>query len=314
MILPNRSHEDTEKASVWLQREERGSSTLLLFMTKLSLLIGRRFSRVILYPIALYFLAAVKPARIASREFLTRSLNRRITLIDIYKHILAFTTTIHDRVYLLSDRFDLFEIKHFGTAELHNENANNKGVFLFGAHLGSFEVLHSFARANPHIHIFMAMYPENARQINRVFASINMDAMQNIIALGQLDAMLKINQKLQDGALVGLLADRASGPSKHETFSFLGRDAHFPCGPFRMAVMLKYPIYFMGGLYRGDNRYEIHFELLEDFSQPLSRDRDAAVRGIMAKYVATLERYCVAAPFNWFNFFDFWGDHRPDHA
>ena len=313
MIAPSRATVEKTKTSAWMHRRERGSSALLTFMTKLSLLLGRRLSRPILYPIALYFLAAVRPARIASRAYLTLNLGRPATLIDIYKHILAFTTTIHDRVYLLNNQLDLFDIKHFGTAALHRDHAK-KGLFLFGAHLGSFEVLHSFARSNPDIDIFMAMYPENARQINRAMASINPHATQNIITLGQLDATLKINEKLLAGALVGVLADRASGADRYESFPFLGRDAFFPSGPFRMALMLRYPIYFMTGLYRGGNRYEIHFELIEDFSQPLNGDRDAAVRSVMARYAATLERYCIDAPFNWFNFFNFWDDHRADHA
>lgn len=300
-------------AATWMQRKERGSSALLAFMTKLSLLLGRRLSRPILYPIALYFLVAVRPARMASRDYLTRCLGRPASLFDCYKHIFAFTTTIHDRVYLLNEQIDLFDIQHIGTAALHRDNAT-RGLFLFGAHLGSFEVLHSFARSNPDIDIFMAMFPENARQINRVMASINPHASQNIIPLGQLDATLKINEKLKEGALVGVLADRASGADKYERFPFLGRDADFPTGPFRMALMLRYPIYFMTGLYRGGNRYEIHFELIEDFSQPLAGDRNAALRHVMARYVATLERYCIAAPFNWFNFFDFWENHHTDHA
>jgi predicted LPLAT superfamily acyltransferase len=256
---------------------------------------------------------AVRSARIASRDYLRRNLRRPVTLLDIYRHIFAFATTIHDRVFLLNDRLDIFDIQHVGAAALHSDNAD-KGIFLFGAHLGSFEVLHSFARANPTINIYMAMYPENARQISRAMASINPDAAQNIIELGQLDATLKINEKLQEGALVGVLADRASSADKYQCFSFLGDAAYFPCGPFRMAAMLRYPIYFMTGLYRGGNRYDIHFELLEDFSQPRETDRDAAVQRVMAKYVATLERYCIAAPFNWFNFFDFWEDHRFKNA
>ena len=39
----------------------------------------------------------------------------------------------------------------------------------------------------------------------------------------------------------------------------------------------------------------------------VARDqRDAAVEGALRQYVATLERHCRAAPYNWFNFFDFW--------
>ena len=28
----------------------------------------------------------------------------------------------------------------------------------------------------------------------------------------------------------------------------------------------------------------------------------------MQRYVATLERLCREAPYNWFNFYDFWAD------
>ena len=87
---------------------------------------------------------------------------------------------------------------------------------------------------------------------------------------------------------------------------FLGAPACFPSGPFRMAALLGYPVYFMAGLYRGGNRYDVHFELLTDFSKSIARGRDAAVRDILTQYVAALERYSKSTPHNWFNFYDFW--------
>ena len=57
----------------------------------------------------------------------------------------------------------------------------------------------------------------------------------------------------------------------------------------------------MVGLFRGGNRYEIHFERLTTATQDAS---DAA--RLIASYVARLEYHCRAAPYNWFNFFDFW--------
>jgi predicted LPLAT superfamily acyltransferase len=65
-------------------------------------------------------------------------------------------------------------------------------------------------------------------------------------------------------------------------------------------------VVFMTGLYRGGNRYDIHFESLADFSQVEPRGRSAAVRSAMTRYAALLEQYCRIAPYNWFNFFDFW--------
>jgi predicted LPLAT superfamily acyltransferase len=68
-------------------------------------------------------------------------------------------------------------------------------------------------------------------------------------------------------------------------------------------------VFFMAGLYRGGNRYEIRFEEIADFAgaDAMSRaDRDAAVREAVFAYARTLERYAREAPDNWFNFHDFW--------
>jgi len=92
---------------------------------------------------------------------------------------------------------------------------------------------------------------------------------------------------------------------------FLGADAEFPVGPMRLAAMLKRPVLFMSGLYLGGNRYAIHFERLADFSHLERPGRDAAIQSAVVAYAACLERHCRAAPYNWFNFFDFW---RPKDA
>ena len=87
---------------------------------------------------------------------------------------------------------------------------------------------------------------------------------------------------------------------------FLGQPAPFPVGPWRMAAMLRRPVFFMTGLYLGGNRYQLHFEPLADFSQTPRADRDAAIRAAMQHYADRLTHYCRLAPYNWFNFFDFW--------
>ncbi len=296
----------------WMRRKERGSAFWLRVMRWLSLALGRPLSRPVVYGIALYFLLTAPAARKASRAYLGRSLGRRVTWFDVYRHILAFASTIHDRIYLLNDRHDLFNIRTFGTEALDALHAGNKGLLLFGAHLGSFEVLRSLARNNPRLKVYMAMYPENARQINSTLAAINPRAMQDVIALGNLDAILAIHRRLEDGAMVGILADRATGRGEYIGIPFLGANARFPSGPFRMAALLGRPVYFMAGLYRGGNRYDVHFELLTDFSQ-VAGGRDAQVREVLTKYVAALERYSKSAPHNWFNFYEFWESSR-DHA
>ena len=57
----------------------------------------------------------------------------------------------------------------------------------------------------------MAMYEDNARKINSILAAINPKATPDIISLGHLDAMLKIAERLDRGAFVGILSDRTLG-------------------------------------------------------------------------------------------------------
>jgi hypothetical protein len=105
-----------------------------------------------------------------------------------------------------------------------------------------------------------------------------------------------------------MLADRGLGDSGEATVDcdFLGEPAPFPLGPWRLAAMLERPVFFMAGLYLGGNRYRIHFEPLADFTGVPRGERDAAIRTAMQRYAARLTHYCRIAPYNWFNFFDFW--------
>jgi predicted LPLAT superfamily acyltransferase len=64
----------------------------------------------------------------------------------------------------------------------------------------------------------------------------------------------------------------------------------------------------MFGLYHGGNRYEVHFDELPLPNMPEKGGRVAQLRLWQEAYVAKLENYCALAPYNWFNFFDFWAD------
>lgn len=299
-------------ASEWTQRKERGSPALMRFMVRVSLALGRGPARVLLHPIAAYFLAFSARARRFSRDFLAHALGRRPTLADQYRHFLAFAATIHDRVFFISGRFEPFDIRVVGE-EAFEGLPDNAGAFLMGAHLGSFEAARACGRARAGRPVVMAMIEENARKLNAVLSAIDPRAAEGIVPLGRMDSMLKLRGLLEAGALVGVLADRTPGHESTLALPFLGGRAEFPTGPMRMAAILRARAIFMTGLYRGANRYDIHFETLADFSVPEAEargERDRLVREAIERYAALLERYAREHPFNWFNFHDFWTDRQ----
>ncbi|MHB8666438.1 MAG: LpxL/LpxP family acyltransferase [Burkholderiales bacterium] len=279
---------------------------MLRVMTWISLRLGRRAGRVVLHPIAAYFLLFAPASRRASSEYLRRALGRPARWRDLYRHFFTFAATIHDRVYLVNQRFELFDFEVHGEEMLLGLLAGGKGLFLMGAHLGSFEVVRAMGRKNADLRVAMVMHQENARKINAMLAAINPQAVQDIIGLGQLDSMLRLRERLDQGCAVGMLADRTPGDDTNFPVQILGAGASLPGGPFRTAALLRRPVVFMTGLYLGGKRYAIHFDPLADFSTVARDRRDAAVQQAVARYAALLEHYCRKAPYNWFNFFDFW--------
>ena len=290
----------------WLKQQEKSNLAILRLMVWISLTFGRAVGRIVLYGIAAYYILFAPKARRFSREYLNRALGRWAEWSDGFRHVLSFASTVHDRIYLLNDRFDLFDIEVIGAEALHASLASQPGALLIGAHLGSFEVLRAVGRGKAGLKVAMMMYEENARKINSTLEAINPAATQDIIALGRMDSMLEARDKLDQGYLVGMLADRGLGNDATVDCDFLGKTAPFPVGPFRMAAMLRRPVFFMAGLYLGGNRYQIHFEPLADFSETSRADRNAAMLAAQQRYAERLSYFCRIAPYNWFNFFDFW--------
>jgi predicted LPLAT superfamily acyltransferase len=223
----------------------------------------------------------------------------------VWRHFWCFAVCVLDRVLLLNDRLDQFDIHLQGDAELLSVRGNHGGAFLFGAHLGSFEVIRACGRALGDTRVSLVMYQDNARKTNQVLDAINPALAMEIIGLGQPGAMLAVQERLAAGHLVGVLADRSLANERQLSIPFLGLPARFPVGPFRLAALLKRPIVFMTGVYRGGRRYDIHFEVLAD--PAMSGGTEQTIEAAMQQYVARLEYYCRLAPYNWFNFYEFWG-------
>ncbi|HWJ33783.1 MAG TPA: hypothetical protein VNR70_00870 [Steroidobacteraceae bacterium] len=294
------------KTAEWIGNRERGSTGLLRFMAFLSLRLGRRVSRAALYGIAVYFFLFAPGARRQSRRYLRRALGRAPGPTDRFRHVLNFATTIHDRVYLINEQYDTFRITIEGESLMHTQVERGQGAFLMGAHMGSFEVIGCIGRRQPGIQVSMAMYEDNARKINTILAAINPKAKPDIISLGHINAMLRIAERLDHGAFVGMLGDRTLGDERVHEVTILGERAHLPTGPMRAAAILRRSVIFMVGLYCGGNHYHVVFEPIADFSAVSPKARDAAVRAAVERYATLLDKYCRRYPYNWFNFFDFW--------
>jgi predicted LPLAT superfamily acyltransferase len=296
------------QGEAWAARGERGAMAAIRLIVWIALHLGRSTTRLLLYPICLYFFAFSRASRSASGDYLRRALGRAPRLGERFKHYHCFAACLLDRVYLLNNQLDLFEVHAEDEDIAKTEIARNEGCFLFGAHLGSFEILRALGHRQPGLKLSLLMYEKNARKINSVLNAINPDSALEVIALGQSGSMLAVAQRLDQGHVIGVLADRGLSleDEEHLCVDFLGKPARFPVGPFRLASILQRRVVLMVGLYRGGWRYEVYFERLADFTDLPREAREEAVAQAIRHYVGRLEHYARLAPYNWFNFYDFW--------
>lgn len=302
-------------AARWTATRERGTPLMLGIGVFLALRIGRPLTRLGLHGIAAYFFIFAPTARHWAREYLRRALGREPTAADRYRQIHTFAVTILDRLYLLKERYGLFEVSKEGEQEMLDAVANGRGGFLLGSHLGSFALISSIGARRPGLKVVMAMYAQQAGQLMAAYGAVGGANAPEIIPLGHLEAMLRTRDCLDAGKFVGMLADRTIADAPAQIVSFLGEPALFPSGPMRVAAALRRPVFFMTGLYRGGNRYHAVFHPIADFSQVAPAEREPRIREAIGRYVALLEHYTRSDPYNWFNFFDFWhGAQLPDES
>jgi predicted LPLAT superfamily acyltransferase len=292
----------------WLEQPERGSVLAIRAMVGLGLFVGRRIARLTLIPFVLHFLLFGRKARAASRQYLQRVLFQPVGFRQLFRHYFTFATVAMDRFFLLKERYGLYQTRIHGEELLHEILKSGQGCLLLGAHMGSFEILRALGTAN-HVDVGLVMYEDNARMVNTVARAINPEIAKCIIPLGRFDSMLKVQERLQNNQWIGILGDRTLDAEGMQEVTFLGEKTQLPTAPFRIALMLKRPVVLMLGLYRGGNRYEIYFELLFDPRKVTRPERSAAVEDAVRLYAARLEHYCRDAPYNWFNFYDFWHAH-----
>ncbi len=295
--------------SNWKQRREGGSPFAIWLIRSIGRYGGRGLARLFLYPITAYFLLRRPGERNGSRDFLTRAFNRRASLLDVARHIHTFASTILDRVFLLSEETRRFDVEIRGVDKVHAQLDQGRGVLLFGSHLGSFEVLRVLARQRPDYKIRVVLDKAHNAAMTQLLDALNPEIAATVIDASQdgPSIMLAIKEAADQGALIALLVDRTQPGDPAAAADFFGKPALFPTAPWLIASVLKVPVCLAFGLYHGGNRYSLEFETFADAIDIPRQQRKTAVAALIQRYAARLEHYARQAPYNWFNFYDFWG-------
>ncbi len=291
----------------WKTQRERSSPLAIAIIRWIALKMGRPFARFLLYPITLYYLLFSPVQRRASFNYLKRVLGKTPNWFQIAKHIHCFAATILDRVYFLTGRVEQLDLQFPNKQLAVSYSSNGRGFVLLGSHIGSFEVLRGVAEKFP-VPVKIMMDEEHNKMIVNVLNTLNPSLKDMVISLGQPDSLIRARDCLDAGEVVALLGDRVMDSEKTTTCYLLGEPIQVSTAPILLASVLKVPVIMFFGLYMGRNRYETHFELLSERVELKRNSRQQDIQRWTQMYVNSMERYLKRAPYNWFNFYDYWGD------
>lgn len=296
------------EATHWRAQREGGGRFALWLIRALALHGGRRFARLLLYPITLYFFLRRGAERRASRQYLARAFGHPPGLWSMLRQFHGYAATTLDRIFLLARGERGFHIEVEGLAELERCLGEGRGVLLVGSHQGSFEALRVLGARRPDVPLRVVLDKGRTPAMTQLLEALAPEVGKAVIdaSQGGANVVLAAAEACAQGGMVALLADRAGPHEAQRAVDFLGAPALLPVGPWLLAAALQVPVLLCFGLYCGGNRYRLVFESFDD-CVTIPRDRrDATLDALLARYVARLEHYVHVAPFNWFNFHDFW--------
>jgi predicted LPLAT superfamily acyltransferase/GT2 family glycosyltransferase len=311
-------------APAWWRMNERGSRFGMMLLALSLRVLGLRVTSWWLHPIVFYFLLTGRVAREASYRYFTRLNDAghageglpRPGWRTAYRHMLAFAQSGLDKIAAWSGRLSTDDVKFEDRSAFDALVASGQGALIVGAHLGNLEMTRALAVTAGRARITAIVYIEHAKRFNSVLADANRDfGMQlvHVTDFGPQTAMM-MQQRIEAGELLVIVGDRVPARDAAQAVRtteavFLGAPARFAQGPYVLAHSLGCPVYLFFCI-KEQGRYHLYFESFAERIQLPRAERAERLRVYAQRYAGRLEYFCRKAPFQWFNFFDFW--HRPE--
>ena len=277
-------------------------------------LFGRWPFRLVLYPVLLWYVLMQGSARRASQAYLQRV--QQYTNVStgwwgVMRHFAAFAEMMLDKMLLWNDLFDTSSVQYFGLEQMDSLIQKKRGAVIICAHLGNLDLCRILSAQHSHLKLTVLVHTRHAQVFNQMLASINPASELNLLQVTEMNpatAML-LAEKVAQGEFIVIAGDRvpvAANP-RVAIAEFLGKPAPFAIGPYVLASILQCPLYTLFSMRTAvDGHSEMHFEILRESVRLPRKGRDVVLAQLAQDYAARLQRYCVGAPLQWFNFYDYW--------
>lgn len=305
---PSTAGHGTE-ARHWAELAERGGAWGLTLGAWLYRLLGSRLCLLLLTPAVGWFLLTGSAQRRASRAFLDRALGRPASLIDAFRHFLSFAGRALDTFGAWTGVIAADRVVAATPEALRAAVADPRGALIVVAHHGNVDIARAQMDDATRRRMTVLVHTRHARNYNALLRRFRPDAALNLLEVTDIgpDTAITLKDRVESGAWVVIAGDRVpvGEGGRSCKVSFFGHPASFSQGPWILAGILACPVHLLfcrkdGGTWQLS---------LEPFAERVVLPRGQRVQAVTelaSRYAARLEDHCRRAPFQWFNFFDFW--------
>lgn len=274
--------------------------------------------------ICFFFWLGARPVRARSKIYLnhlSKVSGKRFGFFSTYKHIFSFALSMMEKLlgWKGAIKLNQIESQNDDLQMLVQQLNQGRGAFLLCSHLGNMEMLRSLTEfgefhTERDFQVFPVVDLSGTTKFNSLLRELNPDLIDKIVDANSIgvDSAIWMKDKISAGDLVVIAGDRTSANSRNRTIEtdFLGESANFPEGAFSLAGILNAPVYFIFVVRKNDfnirTAYEMHVVHAKTSLDCPRKERPERLKMLLREYAEILERLCVAHPYQWFNFYNFW--------
>ena len=265
---------------------------------------GIKAAYVLLYFVASYYFLFLEKSNKAIFYYFKERLNYSYFTSKkmVFKSYYTFGQTIIDKISISAGMRNKFTYEFDGIEVLKNLLAEKKGGVLISAHVGNFEIAeHFLGDINIDFSINLVTTDLEHSAIKNYLESLaSKPSVKFIIIKDDLSHIFEINAALANNELVCFTGDRYFQGTKSLSEKILGKEAHFPAGPFLIASRLRVPVVFVYVM----KEPNLHYHLYAREANVKHRDE----KGLLKEYIESVETILQKYPLQWFNYFNFWNN------
>lgn len=230
--------------------------------------------------------------------------------VDLFRHFYNFGMSLIDRyAFLLTG-------KQFFTFDTVNENlisdlvSTKKGVILLGAHIGNWEIAGNLLQDRLNAKVNFLMFDGQSEEVKSAVSRATENRLVNIIFVGNdsADTSIALVNALQKGEIVCLHGDRVFGEQRTVDVMFMGRKVSFPAGPFILSAATGAPVVPIFTVKTSMKHYSFFAEDPIIIGSCQRSERMKKISEAACEYALKLEAVVRKYPYQWFNYYHFWGD------